>query len=295
MKQLNRRFKKLALAMTLTLTWIGSTTAGNVRANTAINLNSIEPIEIYVPPPENTTSGICSPFITPVINSIIAQPPFNSSKWGILIQSLDGTTLYSHSPDSYLIPASNMKLLLTAAALQKLDPQGQIRSKSIKEWIIFTNLNSNNYYADILLRYLGGSQSVRQALTSLGVEPNGYRIADGSGLSRSNLVTPRAIVSILRAMYSAKGKDIFLASLPVAGTSGTLKHRLRQTTAQGHVYAKTGTLKGVRALSGYIENAQYGTLVFSIISNRGTGGSDALLVQAIDEIVLRLGSLVSCS
>lgn len=295
MKQLNRRFKKLAFATTLTLTWIGGTNTGNVRANTAINLNSIEPIEIYVPPPENKTSGICSPFIEPIINNIIAHPPFNRSKWGILIQSLDGTTLYSHSPDSYLIPASNMKLLLTAAALQKLDPQGQIRSRSIKDWIIFTNLNSNNDYADILLRYLGGSQSVRQALTSLGVDPNGYRIADGSGLSRSNLVTPRAIVSILRAMHSAKGNDIFLASLPVAGTSGTLKHRLRQTTAQGHVYAKTGTLKGVRALSGYVENAQYGTLVFSIISNRGRDGSDALLVQAIDEIVLRLGSLVSCS
>jgi D-alanyl-D-alanine carboxypeptidase/D-alanyl-D-alanine-endopeptidase (penicillin-binding protein 4) len=295
MKQINHWFKKLAFATTLTLTWIGGTTTESVHANTAINLNSIEPIEIYVPPPENTTSGICSPFIEPIINNIIANPPFNRSKWGILIQSLDGTTLYSHSPDSYLIPASNMKLLLTAAALQKLDPQGQIRSRSIKDWIIFTNLNSNNDYADILLRYLGGSQSVQQALTSLGVDPNGYRIADGSGLSRSNLATPRTIVSILRAMYSAKGKDIFLASLPIAGTSGTLRNRLRQTTTQGHVYAKTGTLKGVRALSGYVENTQYGTLVFSIISNRGTDGSDALLVQAIDEIVLRLGSLVSCS
>jgi D-alanyl-D-alanine carboxypeptidase/D-alanyl-D-alanine-endopeptidase (penicillin-binding protein 4) len=187
-----------------------------------------------------------------------------------------------------------LKILLTAAALQKLNPQGKIRSSSIQEWINVTNLRSNNDYADVLLRYLGGSSSVQQALTSLGVDSKGYHMVDGSGLSRSNLATPRTLVTTLRAMYFSQEKELFLASLPVAGISGTLKNRLRHTTAEGSVHAKTGTLRGVRALSGYLEHPEYGTLIFSIISNQPHNQYDSALVDAIDEIVVRLSTITSC-
>jgi D-alanyl-D-alanine carboxypeptidase/D-alanyl-D-alanine-endopeptidase (penicillin-binding protein 4) len=295
MKQVSLWFKKLAITTTLSLTWINTLAVESVRANTSAKLNSTESIEIYVPAPETQVKGICSSFIEPIINRIVARPSFQGTKWGILIQSLDGTTLYSYHPDSYLIPASNMKLLVTAAALQKLNPEGTIHSKSIQDWIMVTNLNSNNYYADTLLSYLGGSQSVREALTSLGIDPNSYRIADGSGLSRSNLVTPRGLTSILRAMYSARGKDIFLTSLPVAGVSGTLKHRLSHTLAEGNVHAKTGTLRGVRTLSGYLEHPEYGTIIFSTMANQPLNQGDDVLVKAIDEIIERLSSITSCT
>jgi D-alanyl-D-alanine carboxypeptidase/D-alanyl-D-alanine-endopeptidase (penicillin-binding protein 4) len=205
----------------------------------------------------------------------------------------DGTVLYSHNADKYFIPASNTKLFTTAAALQRLTPQATIRSKSLKDWITITNQRSNNYYADTLLRYIGGAQAAKSALSQLGINPNSYRLADGSGLSRHNAATPRALVSILRAMYSAQGREIFLASLPVAGMSGTLRNRMKYTPAQGMVHAKTGTLRGVRALSGYMEHPRYGTIVFSIMGNNPSQSGDSL-VKTIDDIILQLSMLMPC-
>ena len=264
-------------------------------AERSIKINSgLDKIELPIPVLDEDRLGICSDRIGPSINEIIQRPELNNGKWAILVQSLNGTNIYSLNPDSYMVPASNVKLLVTAAALQKLDYSGQIRSTSISDWIKVTNLKSDNAYANVLLRYLGGSQSVQQALTNLGVDAKGYRLKDGSGLSRHNLATPRTLVSTLRAMYHAKGNDVFLASLPVAGISGTLKNRLRHTTAEGTVRAKTGTLKGVKALSGYINHPEYGVIVFSIITNQLTNQSSYSTVRAIDEIVLQLSTLTNC-
>ena len=262
-------------------------------AQTTTLLDDFSPIEIHVPPPETNKTGICSKYIEGVVDRIVERPNLKDSKWAILMQTIDGETLYSRHPDSYMIPASNLKLLVTAAALQKLNPDGLIRSRSIRDWIITTNLRSDNAYANILLRYLGGYSSVQEALSGIGVDPKGYRMQDGSGLSRNNLATPRTLVTTLRAMHTAKGKEIFLASLPIAGESGTLKNRLLYTSAQGTVRAKTGTLRGVRALSGYVDTA-YGTVAFSAIANQPTNRSDTNLVKALDEIVMRLSTISAC-
>ena len=263
------------------------TTANNFDSN----LNSIK-IPVSIPQEDNL--GICSDRLEPEINKIINRSELSQGKWAILVQSLGGTNIYSLNPDSYMVPASNVKLLVTAAALQRLSLDGQIRSTSVEDWIEVTNLSSNNAYANVLLSYLGGFKSVEQALTDLGVSANGYRLRDGSGLSHNNLATPRTLVSTLRAMYHGRGNKVFLASLPVAGVSGTLKNRLHQANVRGLVRAKTGTLKGVKALSGYMEHPEYGTLVFSIIANQPTTGSNDAITRAIDDIVLSLSELTSC-
>lgn len=266
-----------------------------VRADRSIGTgNSLDSIDLPIPLFDDYNPGICSNSLEPAINNIIQRPELRGAKWAILVQSLGGSNIYSLNPDSYMVPASNIKLLVTAAALQKLDPKGQIRSTSISDWIKVTNLRSNNAYANVLLRYLGGEPSVQQALSGLGIDAKGYRLRDGSGLSRNNLATPRTLVSTLRAMYHAKGNDVFLASLPVAGISGTLKNRLRHTTAEGTVRAKTGTLRGVRALSGYINHPEYSTLAFSIITNQSSNRSSYSVVKAIDDIVLQLSTFSSC-
>lgn len=251
-----------------------------------------QPIKIHVPPPQSYQRGICSVFLEPAIGQVINT---YKGKWGILVQKLsDGETIYHYNADLALIPASNIKILTTAAALQRLDPQTKISSnKSLQEWVNVTNLRSNNYYADTLLKYIGGYPAAKQELTRLGVNPNGFYLADGSGLSRRNAATPRALVETLRAMYSAPNREIFFASLPTAGISGTLRNRLKQTSAQGIVHAKTGTLRGVRALSGYMEHREYGTLVFSILVNQ-PNQSGTSLVRAIDDIVLRLNMITPC-
>jgi D-alanyl-D-alanine carboxypeptidase/D-alanyl-D-alanine-endopeptidase (penicillin-binding protein 4) len=292
MKQKSHRFNPLAMLSAATLAWSNPALANETVSTTSSDLfNGTDAIEIYVPPPENQTNGLCSAFIEPAISTIISS---RSNNWGILVESLnDGTVLYSHNADKYFIPASNTKLFTTAAALQRLTPQATIRSKSLKDWITITNQRSNNYYADTLLRYIGGAQAAKSALSQLGINPNSYRLADGSGLSRHNAATPRALVSILRAMYSAQGREIFLASLPVAGMSGTLRNRMKYTPAQGMVHAKTGTLRGVRALSGYMEHPRYGTIVFSIMGNNPSQSGDSL-VKTIDDIILQLSMLMPC-
>ncbi len=306
MKSICTYLRYAAIAAAFTLTHNTAITNANANANTASrldrNLDSLDlylppperTIPLYVPLPERTSPGICANSIESVINNIVERQGVNRGKWAILVQSMDGKTIYSRSPDSYMIPASNVKLLVTAAALQKLNPSSKIRSTSIKEWIKVTNLRSNNYYANILLSHIGGSNSLQQALTSLGVDPKGYRLRDGSGLSRNNLITPRTLVSTLRAMSNAKGKEVFLASLPVAGVSGTLRNRMKNSIAQGTVRAKTGTLKGVRALSGYIDSPEYGQLAFSIITNQPINQPAAPVVKAIDEIVMRLSNITYC-
>ena len=280
----------LTMFSVATITWVSPATA---EPTATVNVAPEESIQILVPPPEAGTGGVCSYFIEPAIEVIMNNPAYRGSKWGILVESLDGTTLYRYNADSLFIPASNIKLFTTAAALQKLNPEASIRSSSIKEWITVTNLNSDNDYANTLLYFIGGFEVVKQALTHLGVDPNSYRLADGSGLSRYNAATPRAVVNTLRAMYSAPEGEVFLASLPIAGVSGTLKNRLRQSPAEGVVFAKTGTLRGVRALSGYLNHPRYGPIVFSIMVNNPRQSGQAL-VGAIDEIVLQLSTLSPC-
>ena len=291
-------FSRCALLTTLTLSLTGlfSTTpiTAEILDSYDSGFDSIEVPDSVPSIPQQDHLGICSEQIQSAIATVIEQPHLSQGKWAILVQTLGGTNIYSLNPDSYMVPASNIKLLVTAAALQKLSLNGQIRSSSVGDWIKVTNLKSNNAYANVLLNYLGGFESVQQALTDLGVDANGYRLSDGSGLSRSNLATPRTLVSTLRSMYHARGHDVFLASLPVAGISGTLQNRMRQTTAQGTVRAKTGTLRGVKALSGYMDHPEYGTLVFSIIANQPTASSAEPVIQAIDDIVLTLGQLTSC-
>jgi D-alanyl-D-alanine carboxypeptidase/D-alanyl-D-alanine-endopeptidase (penicillin-binding protein 4) len=148
-----------------------------------------------------------------------------------------------------------------------------------------TSPNSNS--ADI------GLKQLKTTLTALGVDPDSYMVVDGSGLSRHNLVSPEAIAQTLQLMAQTPQAKVYRNSLPVAGISGTLKNRFRNTAAQGHLQAKTGGMTGVSALSGYLDVPGYQPLVFSIIVNQ-SDQSFMTLRQAIDEIVLLLTRLRSC-
>lgn len=184
-----------------------------------------------------------------------------------------------------------------------------VESPPLAELVKETNRESNNLYAEVLLRLLGkvtaqmpvpqedtseiGLKELKTALTQLGVNPNSYRLADGSGLSRHNLISPEALVQTLRLMANSPAASIYRASLPVAGESGTLKNRINITPNRVILQAKTGTLSGVSALSGYIEVPNYEPLVFSIIVNQ-SDQSAAKVRSATDEIVLLLNRLRRC-
>ncbi|HEY9702024.1 MAG TPA: D-alanyl-D-alanine carboxypeptidase/D-alanyl-D-alanine-endopeptidase, partial [Allocoleopsis sp.] len=180
-----------------------------------------------------------------------------------------------------------------------------VESPPLAEMIATMNLYSNNVYAESFLRTLGvdrkqfkntaesGLNEMKNTLKEIGVNPDNYQLDDGSGLSRLNLINVEAIMQTLKGISQTKGGEIYKKSLPVAGVSGTLKNRFKETKAQGIVYAKTGTLTGASALSGYIDVPGYQTIIFSIIVNQSDQPVPEIR-KAIDEIVLLLVQLQKC-
>ena len=195
---------------------------------------------------------------------------------------------------------------MTDSNTQEETELAAVESPPLRELITETNQQSNNLYAEALLRSLGvtdketnestataGREQIRTILTELGVEPESYVLADGSGLSRHNLVSPTAIVQLLQAIAQTPMAQSYRNSLAVAGVEGTLQQRFENTPAQSRVYAKTGTMTGVSGLSGYVYVPDYQPLVFSIMVNQSNQSVDTIR-QAIDEIVVLLTRLRSC-
>ena len=110
-----------------------------------------------------------------------------------------------------------------------------------------------------------GERAVREFLRESGVDGRSLVAADGSGLSRANRVTSRMLTDVLAVMFDHEHGGVFRASLAQPGEAGTLHRRLQDLT--GHVFAKTGYIRGVRALSGYIHTHSGRWLCFSIIYN----------------------------
>lgn len=196
---------------------------------------------------------------------------------------------------------------LVAAGGTNLQELAAVQSPPLSELLMETNQNSNNLYAEALLRALAikkptvlnkssadvGLEVLKGSLTQLGVNSANYVLVDGSGLSRRSLVTPEAFVQTLRGIAKTPLASVYRASLPVAGKSGSLANRFRGTSAEGIVRAKTGTLTGVVSLSGYVNSSKYEPLVFSIIVNQSEQPV-SVIRQAIDEIVVLLAQLQRC-
>ncbi|MBL8726199.1 MAG: D-alanyl-D-alanine carboxypeptidase/D-alanyl-D-alanine-endopeptidase [Planctomycetes bacterium] len=130
----------------------------------------------------------------------------------------------------------------------------------------------------------------RAVLARLGVAVDGLVLADGSGLSRRNLVQPAQLVQLLVAMQQSPQSPAFLAGLPIAGRTGTLRARFAQGPATGQVLAKTGTLARVQALSGYVLRPNGAApWAFSVVVENHTC-SDATALAALDAFVGELAS-----
>lgn len=153
------------------------------------------------------------------------------------------------------------------------------RSHSIDQILMPMMKDSDNLYAESLFYQMGAKsgeafpgrdqsiQPVHRLIKRVGLNPADYRIADGSGLSLYNYVTPELLGKILR--YAYRNKRIYnhlLPSLPVAGEDGTLRKRMRKGYAHGKVFAKTGTVTGISTLSGYLTAPNGHRLCFSIMN-----------------------------
>jgi len=165
-------------------------------------------------------------------------------------------------------------------------------------WMVrITNLNSVNFWAEMLLKDLGaafqgkgttanGVKVVRRTMATLGV--NVWPI-DGSGLTFGNRSTAHDVVKLLMRARSRPWGAALLDSLPTAGVDGTLADRMRGSAAQRRCHAKTGTLTGVSALSGYCFNRSGRQFAFSILMNGVTNLTTAHRAQdRIAALVARL-------
>lgn len=124
------------------------------------------------------------------------------------------------------------------------------------------------------------AQAVGRLLSRLRLEPDDYLIADGSGLSLYNYLTPEALVALLR--YAYRDEAIYrhlLPALPIAGEDGTLRRRMKSGAACGNVRAKTGTLEGVSTLAGYCTAPNGHQLCFAIMNQGIRRGADARRFQ----------------
>jgi D-alanyl-D-alanine carboxypeptidase/D-alanyl-D-alanine-endopeptidase (penicillin-binding protein 4) len=144
--------------------------------------------------------------------------------------------------------------------------------------------NSQNLYAECTLKRLGagsfasGGEAVLRALARLEVDPAGLVVADGSGLARTNRVTAGALYGTLQAM---RERPVYAEAL-AAGGEGTLRRRYRELGAR--VRAKTGTIRGVKALSGYVTGRGGRRYVFVILAN----GRSAASARKLQDRVVRI-------
>lgn len=176
----------------------------------------------------------------------------------------------------------------------------QMYSPPLKELIKEINRESNNLYAEVLLKILakelnidGPIKALETSLDRLDINSNNYDIVDASGLSRQNLMTPETLVQILSAIANTTNFDLYRSSLAIAGSNGTLKQRLINTELQNNLWGKTGSLSGVITLAGYIQISNQKTIAFSILVNN-FNDKNKIARRAIDEIILLLPQFQNC-
>ncbi|HXM93850.1 MAG TPA: D-alanyl-D-alanine carboxypeptidase/D-alanyl-D-alanine-endopeptidase [Candidatus Dormibacteraeota bacterium] len=155
-------------------------------------------------------------------------------------------------------------------------------SVPLGESVKLVNKISQNLHTEMLLRTAARQNGLWNTPEELmkfpsdfyaaaGIVPGDIIQTDASGLSRHDLVTPRAIVSLLRYAHQQTWFGFYYASLPVAGVDGTLEDRMKNTPAAGRIRAKTGSVEHVRTLSGFAETPGGRRIIFSFLSNNQGG------------------------
>jgi len=140
------------------------------------------------------------------------------------------------------------------------------------------NKESDNYLAEYILRALGASTSfegcrrtgihaVEQFIKKCGIDRHDVALDDGSGLTRQNLATARAIVQLLKTMHNRPDRYVFMSTLSISGKDGTLAYRFSTPEMAERVQAKTGTMTQISTLAGYATDAAGDPIAFAILCN----------------------------
>lgn len=154
----------------------------------------------------------------------------------------------------------------------------------ITDIIYRVNKRSDNFLAEMTFKIIGGNygkyastaqsarEKIQQCLKSHNIWHQGYQLNDGCGLSRRNKVSPDGIVTLLKTAKERNYGTKFDSTLAIAGVDGTLRKRMKGTYAENNLHAKTGTLRDVSALSGYVYTLSGEVFAFSFIFNGPSTG-----------------------
>lgn len=185
---------------------------------------------------------------------------------------------------------------------------GTVESLPLTNIIHQTVKVSQNLYTDLLLAHLGetrrstddwneatseelGIRELEAFLSRAGIDSKDYFFEEGSGLSRDTLVCPRAVVRLLEFMAHHPESRCFVEAFPVAGVDGSLRNRMKGTSAVGKVRAKTGSLRWSTSLSGYTQTAAGENLEFCLMLNRYAPPLGHSAPEDLDRIAVLLSGL----
>lgn len=151
-------------------------------------------------------------------------------------------------------------------------------SPSLDKIVYYTNLKSNNMYAEHLMKYIAfkktgvgstadGVKIISNFWKEKGVDIGGLTMNDGCGLARANVITTKTQTQILRVLSKEKNFNAFYNSLPIAGKSGSLGGLCEGTIAENNLRAKSGYITGARGYCGYVKNKKGELLCFSVLAN----------------------------
>lgn len=171
-----------------------------------------------------------------------------------------------------------------------VSPDGSTRIPQIPLSQSVTDLHAGQTSEEV------GIEVLNDFLSRVGVRKGDVLLEEGSGLSRRDIITPEATVALLSYMSRSRWADTYRNSLPVAGVDGTLQNRMKGTAAEGSVRAKTGTLRYVYTLSGYVTTAAGERLAFSImLNNYYDSNRSASVRDEIDAIPILLAAFTGTS
>jgi serine-type D-Ala-D-Ala carboxypeptidase/endopeptidase (penicillin-binding protein 4) len=244
------------------------------------------------------TSDIVRPWDEPRTIALVGEYPLGSKESGDLAPSVP-------DPESYAGDVFARALAAHGVTVAGGVRDGRVPAHPTVLWshhsLVMPKLlarfwyPSDNLMGELLLKELGvldagepgtdehGAVVERAFLRSIGVDPRTVTIADGSGLSNYDRITPRDLLKILTFDWKSPNRTIVLDALPLSGVRGTLRHQFIGTPAEYHVWAKTGSINHVRTVSGFIQTRTHGVVTFSLLINQwmGTGqpGGIAALVR----------------
>ena len=186
---------------------------------------------------------------------------------------LDGETRAVHLPDTDATPRAVLAEHISVPLADAIKLSNKISQNLHTEMLLRTVARQNGLWAapeDLF-------KPAQDFYAAAGIAPDDVIQSDGSGLSRHDLVTPRALVTLLKYAQTQPWFDAYYASLAVAGVDGSLQDRMKNTVAFGRIHAKTGSVEHVRTLSGYAETPAGRRLIFSFLSNnQGGKGHEAV-------------------